>query len=259
VSLSIYTEEPLLSVSVAVNFDEGALNLVDARRLFEAEAPGAFADVRSTTLNNRDLEPGDQAREGWGNIEIESADGSSPLPIPLGVVHPLTELEFFILPDAPLGFSVVRFESLGPVRLANQTVLLINAVEVAGRAAPDQAVPLAAEAFEDGGIKIIGEVGFFMRGDADLSCRRDISDPILTLRYLFLGAAEPHCLDAADSDDSGVLDVSDPVFTLQWLYRSGSDYRQPFQKLGTDPTPDILDCALGFEDDEGCGTHAGGA
>ena len=50
-----------------------------------------------------------------------------------------------------------------------------------------------------------------IRGDANASGVVDISDAIATLELLFLGGAEPPCIDAGDSDDSGELDISDGV------------------------------------------------
>src|SRR5262245_65281649 len=44
----------------------------------------------------------------------------------------------------------------------------------------------------------------FLRGDANGDRTIDISDPFLTLSYLFFNpTAEPPCLDAVDADDSG--------------------------------------------------------
>ena len=43
----------------------------------------------------------------------------------------------------------------------------------------------------------------FIRGDANSDLMVDLSDAIYVLSYLFLGFAEPPCLKAADSNDSG--------------------------------------------------------
>ncbi len=55
------------------------------------------------------------------------------------------------------------------------------------------------------------------------------------------------------SNDSGDLDLSDPVYTLEWLYNGGASYGQPFPAVGTDPTPDGLDCAEGLPGIDACG------
>lgn len=75
------------------------------------------------------------------------------------------------------------------------------------------------------------EVGF-RRGDYDANGRLEISDPIASLTFQFLGGAPPGCHDAADTDDSGKLEISDPIFSLS------------HQFLGTapPPAPGALEC-----------------
>ena len=67
----------------------------------------------------------------------------------------------------------------------------------------------------------------------------DISDARYTLGYLFLGASEPTCRDAADANDDGKIDISDPVATLQFLF-TGETKLSPPRTPGLDPTPDEL-------------------
>ena len=73
----------------------------------------------------------------------------------------------------------------------------------------------------------------------------DIADCVATVSYLFLGAFDLKCLDAADSNDQSDLDLADVVYTLSYLFRGGPEPREPFGDLcGLDPTdPDGLDCA----------------
>jgi hypothetical protein len=90
-----------------------------------------------------------------------------------------------------------------------------------------------------------GEVGpgLFRRGDANADGPLDISDPVLSLNYLFLGAREPPCLDAADSNDDGQVDLADPIWTLGFLFRGGPEPPVPGPKsCGPDPTADGIDC-----------------
>ena len=78
-------------------------------------------------------------------------------------------------------------------------------------------------------------------GDADVL---DLSDAIRLLGYLFLGDAEPPCLDAADADDSGTLDVTDAVRVLAYLFLGGEAPSDPGPlSCGVDPTGDALGCA----------------
>jgi len=50
-------------------------------------------------------------------------------------------------------------------------------------------------------------------------------------------------LDAADADDSGKLDISDPIYTLGFLFLGGEAPPAPFGACGPDATEDALGCA----------------
>ena len=65
----------------------------------------------------------------------------------------------------------------------------------------------------------------FRRGDADSSQAFDISDPILTLEFLFLGRGFLSCEDAADADDSGALDITDVIYSLEYQFVAYSTKR----------------------------------
>lgn len=83
----------------------------------------------------------------------------------------------------------------------------------------------------------------FLRGDFNSSGAVDISDPIGTLDYLFMGKGFPPCEDAADSDDSGFLDITDSLYTLDYLFLGGNE----------PPAPGAITCGPDGRDDElGC-------
>jgi hypothetical protein len=96
---------------------------------------------------------------------------------------------------------------------------------------------------KSGGVDIIGEVGFFMRGDTDFNQERDVTDPIVTLVFLFIGGSKMPCDDAADANDDGKVDISDAIETLSKLYLSQEPFPDPNQ-WGPDPTQDDLGCAV---------------
>jgi hypothetical protein len=83
----------------------------------------------------------------------------------------------------------------------------------------------------------------FRRGDANADGRFDISDPIRTLRHLFLAGEALPCVKAGDADDNGRLEVTDAVRSLNHLFLAGSPLAAPFALCGEDPTLDALDCA----------------
>jgi hypothetical protein len=83
----------------------------------------------------------------------------------------------------------------------------------------------------------------FRRGDANDDGRRDISDPVATLEFLFPETMVLPCIDAADSNDDGQLDISDVVHILGFLFLAGPAPPEPTSACGPDPTPDAIDCA----------------
>jgi hypothetical protein len=84
----------------------------------------------------------------------------------------------------------------------------------------------------------------FRRGDANADGKVDLSDPVATLRVLFLGEGYLACEDGADSNDDGRLDISDAIFTLLALFTGGLDIPAPgAETCGFDSTADEIHCA----------------
>ena len=240
---SIQTTVSLRSISMAMDFDESLVRVFDARRAQNAfgnvPVPGDFASI---SINNSNTDPavGSQSREGWIHVELDIEGKDAELPLAKGQAVPILEIEFLVLPDAGPGFTPVSFATVGPVDAA-PAAYLVNRVVIAGALA-DIAEDMPQAALKDGGIDIIGEVGFFMRADANFDRRRDISDPIVSLSYLFLGGPMLPCLEAGDANDDGRLDISDPIFTLARLFEGAGQFPEP-ERWGLDPTPDSLGCA----------------
>lgn len=87
----------------------------------------------------------------------------------------------------------------------------------------------------------------FVRGDVNDDGRKDISDAIYILDYLFVGRFErPGCLDAVDVNDSGSTEITDAVYLLRYLFARGAPPPYPFPLCGADltgeSTGDPLDC-----------------
>lgn len=87
----------------------------------------------------------------------------------------------------------------------------------------------------------------FLRGDANVDGKVDISDGYVVLNALFLGTSEILCEDAADSDDNGTVDVADSINTLNYLFRGTGHIPAPFPEPGLDTTTDSLSCLVSFE------------
>jgi hypothetical protein len=92
-----------------------------------------------------------------------------------------------------------------------------------------------------GTITIVSQ-DLFVRGDSNLDGEVNISDAIHMLGYLFLGAGEYLCRDAADVNDDGQNDLSDSVGLLSFLFLGGSPPRFPWPSCGTDPGSVHLGC-----------------
>jgi hypothetical protein len=81
----------------------------------------------------------------------------------------------------------------------------------------------------------------FRRGDVDSNRVIEITDAIVLLSFLFLGGAEPGCLDASDADDNGRLEITDAINVLAYLYTGGRPTPPPGpETCGPDPTRDLL-------------------
>jgi len=83
----------------------------------------------------------------------------------------------------------------------------------------------------------------FLRGDANLDEKLDISDALFILGALFLGGKAFGCDDAADTNDDGRIDLSDAVSDLFYLFLGGPPPPYPGPDVpGIDTTPDSLSC-----------------
>ncbi len=82
----------------------------------------------------------------------------------------------------------------------------------------------------------------FLRGDANADGTVDLSDGIRIVFYLFLGASELECLDAADADDGGDPGLEDALRILGFLFLGEPALPEPFEGCGKDPTDDELSC-----------------
>ncbi|HVR74513.1 MAG TPA: hypothetical protein VMT52_09285 [Planctomycetota bacterium] len=93
----------------------------------------------------------------------------------------------------------------------------------------------------------------FVRGDANGDGSHDISDPLSTLFFLFIGGFTPGCLDALDINDDGAIELTDAVASLVYLYAGGQAPSAPFPICGADTTPSSQ---LGCEVFPHCGDGA---
>ena len=262
VEVLIQADAPVRSVSLAIDFDERSLllrSVEEVSRQFEDGEPspaGIPIELAALIDNGGALAEDNLVDEGFVVIQVEPAEDAPDLGLPLGEETPLVVLRFEVREEALLGCSPIQFADIGPLDFGMFPVFartLVEFVENEGDAVEPPGA-LDGDALQDGGLQIIGEIGFFLRGDVDMNCVREISDPIRTLNYLFGGTPEPPCLDACDSDDNGQVELADVVFTLDWLFHHGPAFSEPYEFPLRDPTDlDSLDCVDGYTLPTACG------
>ncbi len=87
----------------------------------------------------------------------------------------------------------------------------------------------------------------FVRGDCNVDGEVNISDPIVTLEYMFRGTYSPTCLDSCDFDDNGKLEITDPISSLNYQFQGTAPPPNPGPlACGLDPTGDDLSCEVGL-------------
>lgn len=79
----------------------------------------------------------------------------------------------------------------------------------------------------------------FRRGDTDGNGALEITDPINSLSFQFLGNFTPPCLDASDFDDNGKVEITDPIANLSHQFLGTAPPAPPGKdSCGVDPTED---------------------
>ncbi len=99
----------------------------------------------------------------------------------------------------------------------------------------------------DGSVVVSGELPF-IRGDAAIDGRVDITDAIRVVNYALLQIQEVRCQKAADANDDGRVDLADVLYILLYLFDRGEVIPPPFPQRGFDPTPDRLTCESDIDD-----------
>ena len=152
----------------------------------------------------------------------------------------LLNLVFDVSPTAPVGtktrIDLVNDDSLSPVF----NLIIVEGFGVVLACLEGSTVEVAG-----------GNPRLFLRGDADSNGELQITDAIRTLGFLFLGTAEPECLEAADTDDNGQIQLTDAIRSLNFSFIGGAVIPPPGppgDPCGPDPegSPDV-----------GCGRYTG--
>lgn len=236
----VRTDAPLKSLAVAIDFDETDVRVADTKIVLFQDSNAAILDRRIVT-NNLDEIEGSQPDEGWVVMKLDTEDNTRDLQIPLNTEVRLLNIDFKVLQDSKLGFSSINFQLIRFKPELEPEVTYDNLFERTEDVGPQHPVALAEDSLNGGGIEIVGEVGFFLRGDANFDLERNIADPTWTLAYLFKGGPGFQCTDSADANDDGIIDISDSIFSLVRLFVQTGPFPEP-NEWGLDPTPDDLPC-----------------
>lgn len=143
-----------------------------------------------------------------------------------------------VSPDAPPGTLVRLDPADGPLGEGYGSFHLRNELTYEGTGRYPTIAPRTL-----GGILRIGvdgDISFFVRGDANGDGKVDISDPVYTLAFLFLGAEDPACPDAMDADDDGSIIITDAIAVLSGLFLGTDSISAPYPSSGRDEHPDFL-------------------
>jgi len=249
VPVLLRTEVALSLVGFTIEFDSDVLDVLEVKLSPELEAIVSAEDrVPGVDWS---FESFSSQSEGWvqGLCVLDYA-GSEEFTVPEGEVVRISTIAFQVKSSAPEGHSALTFTRKESTRFRGQ---FFNGEQPVYNAARRPGHPFPpAERFrdtldpdlEDGSVQvsIIGDVGIFVRGDANVDQNVDISDSLSILGALFLGQEVLPCDDAADANDDGEIDISDPVAILDYLFTGLSSV--PLHGLRVvDQTPDTLDCA----------------
>ncbi len=169
--------------------------------------------------------------EGWVQISLVSDYRSrGRFAIPPGLLRSGIHLVFRVADNAAEGTYPLRFSRVGEAEYAGNFLLdgsepvynRTRAFALDEEFSPESKLDGSTEAeLADGEIvvaHIIGDVGVFLRGDANIDGFVDVSDPIRVLGFLFVSAEQFVCPRTADVNSDRALDISDPIAILTQLF-----------------------------------------
>jgi hypothetical protein len=226
----VESSQPLSMLALSAEFDPSALEFLEPvlggpiTAIFE-QLPGGVPFFSWTS----------DPEAGWLQLAlILDFEGGDRFVIPPGLFREMAKLRFRLRPEAPPGDYPVVFTRpetasyTGGFHDRGQAVY--NAARRAGRAFPGEE-PFTDEGegdvqrdgdlgLQDGVItaSIIGDVGIFARGDANLDEAVNISDPMRILQHLFQGGEPLPCPAVADVNLDGHVDISDAITILDYLF-----------------------------------------
>jgi hypothetical protein len=222
-------------VSWSLEFDASALEFVEAELSPEMERLREQIPANDTRF---DLYHDEE--QGWLQASLVlDFQGRETFSLPAEVSLPVGLLRFKVRESTAAGAFPIVFTRLHAARyqghFQNRSGFVYNVGRRSGRpfTEDDQFEDAPEAGLQDGAIRvgIIGDVGIFVRGDANMDNVVDVSDPVRILNTLFLGGEPLACEQAADANKDNRLDISDPVTLLSYLFLEPSAWS---------PSPEVV-------------------
>ena len=105
------------------------------------------------------------------------------------------------------------------------------------------ALSIAPRIVNDGLLTGGEKVMKFSRGDVTGDTSINITDAAILIQNIFFNRiVRFDCQDMMDVDDDGQLSATDPIVILRWMFLGANHPAAPFQACDTDPSMDSLEC-----------------
>jgi hypothetical protein len=240
VHFSIRADAEVQAYAASIDFDEEVLEAISIEEVWR-RSDGLDLGFKSYEISNRNETPGNGGIDEGFLIAVAVFDLHEPLMIPANVDNEMLRFRFRVRADATVQSTQLQF---------------IDGAKGKGQPVPNRVAAngnnvytkenAASFIFISNPIGILPDVITFVRADSNGDGGVDLSDPLATLGWLFLGEKPVACLDAADANDDGRIDIADPLSTLDYLFLGrGTVPPAPFPAAGLDPTEDGMGCLYG--------------
>lgn len=233
VPLVVESNAGVQGFSFSIDFDEEVLQVSEIEEVFVIDRDEGF---KVYEFNNENASPGNGGVDEGFIIGAGVVSFERPIVLPVDAENEVLRFHFDVVATEPEVSTELVFRDGG--QGSEQPVK--NGATVRGKLFEPTTTP--SFVLIHGTLHVLPDVTIFIRGDANGDSGLDLSDAQTTLGFLFLGAEQPFCLDAADANDDGLLNIADPVGVLNFLFLGGSPPPAPFPGPGEDPTPDRMGC-----------------
>ena len=233
----------------SVVFDPQDLQFLDPPRL----QPGLQAQFELVSEADREFSWTFDNEAGWLQVHVVfDFRAREELAVPQALLRRGVLLDFHVAEDASDEMLPVAFSNSAE---AVETQFFSDGEPVFNRARILDRVFDPETLFEDsvepelldGVVRpIVGDVGFFRKGDVNLDNELDISDPLRLLSSLFQNSSALPCRAVADYNGDSLIDVADPIAILDALFLTRETALNPIagEAPAAEDSLDLITCAL---------------